>query len=62
MRFLEHDRRSEECYKANKCDKMAYKTSVIQDFFYFVHILNFKLKKSAKHNASKINLADIKGW
>jgi hypothetical protein len=45
MRFLEHDERNEECYKANKCDKMAYKTSVIQYFFYFAPILNFKLKK-----------------
>jgi hypothetical protein len=25
----------DECYKANKCDKMAYKTSMIQYFFYF---------------------------
>jgi hypothetical protein len=45
MRSLEDDERSEECYKANKCDKMAYKTSVIQYFFYFASILNFKLKK-----------------
>jgi hypothetical protein len=36
--FLEHDERSEECYKANKCDKMAYKTSIIQFFFNFVPI------------------------
>jgi hypothetical protein len=34
-RFLEHEERSDECYKANKCDKMAYKTSIIQYFFYF---------------------------
>jgi hypothetical protein len=61
MRFLEHDERSEECYKANKCEKMAYKTSVIQYFFYFVPILNFKLKKSLKHDGRKINLVDIKG-
>jgi hypothetical protein len=26
-RFLEHDERSEEGYKENKCYKMAYKTS-----------------------------------
>jgi hypothetical protein len=31
-RFLEHDERSEECYKVSKCDKMAYKTSMIQYF------------------------------
>jgi hypothetical protein len=52
-RFLEHDERSEEYYKANNCDKMAYKTSVIQYFFYFAPILNFKLKKGSKHNAKK---------
>jgi hypothetical protein len=40
VEFLEHDERSEECYKANKCDKMSYKTSVIQYFFYFAPILN----------------------
>jgi hypothetical protein len=57
-RFLEHDERSEECYKANKCDKMAYKTSVIQFFFLFCPY--FKFKKKSKHNARKINLADIK--
>jgi hypothetical protein len=34
-RFLEHEERSDECYKANKCNKMAYKTSIIQYFFYF---------------------------
>jgi hypothetical protein len=34
-RFLEHEERSDECYKANKCDKMDYKTSIIQYFFYF---------------------------
>jgi hypothetical protein len=34
-RFLEHEERSDECYKANKFDKMAYKTSIIQYFFYF---------------------------
>jgi hypothetical protein len=44
-RFLEHDEHSEECYKANKFDKIAYETSVIQYFFYCVSILNFKLKK-----------------
>jgi hypothetical protein len=33
--FLEHEERSDECYKANKCDKMAYKTSIIQYLFYF---------------------------
>jgi hypothetical protein len=38
---------------------MAYKTGVIQYFFYFATILNFKLKKSSKHNAKKINLADM---
>jgi hypothetical protein len=27
--FIEHDEHSEKCYDANKCDKMAYKTSVI---------------------------------
>jgi hypothetical protein len=37
-------------------------TSVIQYFFYFAPILNFKLKESSKHNAKKINLADRKGW
>jgi hypothetical protein len=61
-RFLEHEGRSEECYKANKCDKMSYETSVIQYYFYFAPILNLKLKKRPKHNAKKINLADIKGW
>jgi hypothetical protein len=40
--FLEHEERSEECEKANKYDKMAYKTSVIQYFFYFAPILHFK--------------------
>jgi hypothetical protein len=39
---------------------MAYKTSVLQYFFYFALILNFKLKKISKH-AKKIYLADIKG-
>jgi hypothetical protein len=34
-RFLEHEERSDECYKSNKCDKMAFKTSIIQYFFYF---------------------------
>jgi hypothetical protein len=34
-RFLEHEERSDECYKAKKYDKMAYKTSIIQYFFYF---------------------------
>jgi hypothetical protein len=34
-RFLEHEERSDECYKANKCDKMVYKTSIIQYFFDF---------------------------
>jgi hypothetical protein len=34
-RFLEHEERSDECYKENKCDKMAYKTSIIQYSFYF---------------------------
>jgi hypothetical protein len=34
-RFLEHEERGDECYKANKCDKMVYKTSIIQYFFYF---------------------------
>jgi hypothetical protein len=33
--FLEHEERSDECFEANKCDKMAYKTSIIQYFFYF---------------------------
>jgi hypothetical protein len=44
-RFLGHDECSEGCYKANKCDKMAYKKSVIQYSFYFAGIINFKLKK-----------------
>jgi hypothetical protein len=44
-RFLEHYERSEECYKANKCDKMVYKRSVTQYLFYFAPNLNFKLKK-----------------
>jgi hypothetical protein len=59
--FLEHDERSEEYYKANKCDKMAYKTSVIQYFFYFSPILNLELKKSSKHNAMKIIFGKYKG-
>jgi hypothetical protein len=41
---------------------MAYETSLIQYFFYFAPILNLKSKKHPKHNAKKINLADIKGW
>jgi hypothetical protein len=31
--FLEHEKCSNEYYKANKCDNMAYKTSIY--FFYF---------------------------
>jgi hypothetical protein len=58
--FLEHNERNEECYKANKCDKMAYKTSVIQYFFYFAPILNFKLKKKFKHNARKVRQGHYK--
>jgi hypothetical protein len=61
MRFLEHDECSEECYKANKCDKMAYETRVIQYFFYFAPILYFKFKKSSKHNARKIIFGKYKG-
>jgi hypothetical protein len=34
-RFLEHEELSDKCYKENKCDKIAYKTSIIQYFFYF---------------------------
>jgi hypothetical protein len=34
-RLLEHEERSDECYKPNKCDKMVYKTSIMQYFFYF---------------------------
>jgi hypothetical protein len=49
--FLKRDERSEKCYKANKCDKMACKTNVIQLFFF--PISNFKLKKSLKHNGRK---------
>jgi hypothetical protein len=30
-RFLEHEERSDECYKENKCDKMAYKTKKVQN-------------------------------
>jgi hypothetical protein len=51
-RFLDHEERSEECYKANKCDKIAYKTNVIQ--YFFALILNLTLKKSSKHDARKI--------
>jgi hypothetical protein len=40
--FLEHDERSEERYKPNKCEKMAHKTTVIQSFFCFAPILNLK--------------------
>jgi hypothetical protein len=32
---------------------MAYKTSVIQYFFYFAPISNLKLKQSSKHNGRK---------
>jgi hypothetical protein len=60
---LEHDERSEECYKASKCDKMAYKTSVIQHFFYFAPILNFELKKKVQNiMLGRLYLANIKGW
>jgi hypothetical protein len=54
-RFLEHEERSDECYKANKCDKMAYKTSIIQLFFLFYPL-------SSKHNARKIIFGKYKGW
>jgi hypothetical protein len=57
MRFLEH----EERYKANKCDKMTYKTSVIQYFFYFAHIFNFKLKKIQNTMPGKLYLGKYKG-
>jgi hypothetical protein len=40
---------------------MAYEMSVMQYFFYFVTILNFKLKKSSKHNARKIICTTYKG-
>jgi hypothetical protein len=60
--FLEHEERSEECYKANKCDKMAYVTIVIQYFFYCIHILNFKLKKVQNTMLGKLYLVNIKGW
>jgi hypothetical protein len=56
-RFLER----EECCKANKCDKMAYKTNVIQYFFYFAPILNFKLKIVQNTMLGKLYLAKIKG-
>jgi hypothetical protein len=46
-RRVEHDERSEECYKASKCDKIPYKTSVIH-FFCFAPILNFEFKKKFK--------------
>jgi hypothetical protein len=45
-RFLDHEERCEECYKANKCDKIAYKTNVIQ--FFFAPILNLTSKKKFK--------------
>jgi hypothetical protein len=54
--------RSKKCYKANKGDKMAYKTSVIQYFVYFAPILNFKFKKSLQHNTRKIIFGKYKGW
>jgi hypothetical protein len=57
-RFLEHEECSDECSKANKCDKMAYKTSIIQ---YFFNLL-LKFKKSSKHNARKIIFDKYKGW
>jgi hypothetical protein len=56
-RFLEHEECSDECYKANKCDKIAYKTSIIQ----FFSILPLKFKKSSKHNVKKIIFGKYKG-
>jgi hypothetical protein len=41
-RFLEHEERSDECYKANKCDKMAYRTCIKYNVF---SILPLKFKK-----------------
>jgi hypothetical protein len=46
-------------YKANKCDKMAYKTSVIQ--YFFLSCPYFKLKKSSKHDAREIIFVKYKG-
>jgi hypothetical protein len=41
---------------------MAYKTSVIQYFFYFGQILNFKLKKKVQNTIlGKLYLSNIKG-
>jgi hypothetical protein len=53
-RFLEHEERSEECYKVNKCDKIAYKTSVIQYFFLFCPY--FKFKKVQSTNKELVTL------
>jgi hypothetical protein len=39
------------------CDKMAYKTSVIQYFFYFASILNFKVQNII---LGKLYLANIR--
>jgi hypothetical protein len=33
MRFLEHEERSDECYKANKCDKTSSKHNVRKIIF-----------------------------
>jgi hypothetical protein len=41
-RSLEHEERSDERYKANKCDKMAYKTSRYITIFFLFCSLNLK--------------------
>jgi hypothetical protein len=38
--------------------KIAYKTSVIQYFFFFALISNLKFKKSSEHNVRKIIRCD----
>jgi hypothetical protein len=38
--------------------KIAYKTSVIQYFFFFALILNLKFKKSSEHSIRKIIRCD----
>jgi hypothetical protein len=57
MRFLEHEERSDECYKPNKCDKMAYKTSIIRYFFLFCPL---NLKKVESIMLGKLYLANIR--
>jgi hypothetical protein len=64
-RFLEHEERSDECYKQTSAKKGLVKlVSYIQYFFYFapILILYFKLKKRSKHNARKIIFGKYKGW